>query len=272
MVARNFLINGLIAGLLGGLIAFVVAVGVGEPPIDDAIALEESAAAPAEHSHEEGEDAAHSHDEEEAGGHSHGDEGEGITRGQQAGPGLATATILIGAVLGGLVGIASAFAAGRLGRLSPVASTAVVGTLGFIAVVVTPWLKYPPNPPAVGSGDTIGERTALYFGFLVISVLAVIAAVLVARAVLASASAWVATAVGAGVYLTVVIISTLVMAPIDEVPDSFPANTLFEFRVGSLLTQGALWLVLVVALTGLVHRAWTRETEAAVRREEAAAL
>ncbi len=267
MNARSFLINGLIAGLLGGLIAFVVAIGVGEPAIDDAIAVEEAAAAPADTE-------AHSHDEgEESTAHSHGDEEEGgITRGQQAGPGLATATILVGAILGGLVGIASAFAAGRFGRLSPVATTALVTAVGFVAVVLAPWLKYPPNPPATGSGDTIGERTALYFGFLAISILAVIAAIIVARQVLAGRSAWLATAVGGAVYLAVVGIAFAVMAPIDEVPNSFPANTLFEFRVGSLITQGALWLVLGVALTGLVNRAWNRDVADTARREAAAAL
>ena len=269
MNARSFLINGLIAGLLGGLFAFLVAFGVGEPAIDDAIAVEEAAAAPAEtqtHSHDDegDEGAAHSH--------SHGDEAGGITRDQQAGPGLATATGLIGVILGGLVGIASAFAAGRFGRLSPVATTALVTAVGFVAVVLAPWLKYPPNPPATGSGDTIGERTALYFGFLAISVLAVVAAIIVARQVLAGRSAWLATTVGGAVYVAVVGVAFAVMAPIDEVPNSFPANTLFEFRVGSLITQGALWLALGVVLTGLVHRAWNREIRATARREAAAAL
>ncbi|MCK5890445.1 CbtA family protein [Aeromicrobium sp.] len=270
MNARSFLINGLIAGLLGGLIAFVVAIGVGEPAIDDAIAVEEAAAAPADTAVHD-----HDHDETEEGAahsHSHGDEEGGITRGQQAGPGLATATVLVGAVLGGLVGIASAFAAGRFGRLSPVATTALVTAVGFVAVVLAPWLKYPPNPPATGSGDTIGERTALYFGFLAISILAVVAAIIVARQVLAGRSAWLATAVGGAVYLAVVGVAFAVMAPIDEVPNSFPANTLFEFRVGSLITQAALWLVLGVVLTGLVNRAWNRDVDDLARRDAAAAL
>ncbi len=268
MNARTFLINGLVAGLLGGLVAFVVALGVGEPAIEDAIALEESASASAptdDHAHTEGE-------AEDGHSHSHDEDTEGITRGQQAGPGLATATVLIGAVLGGLVGIASAFAVGRFGRLSPVATTALVAGAGFVAVVLVPWLKYPPNPPAVGSGDTIGERTALYFGFLAISVLAVVAAVIVARQVLAVRSAWTATIVGGAVYALVVGVAVAVMAPIDEVPDSFPSNVLFEFRVGSLLTQGALWLALGIVLTGLVHRAWAQERADVARREAAAAL
>ena len=37
-----------------------------------------------------------------------------------------------------------------------------------------PFLKYPATPPAVGSGETIDSRTALYFGFVAVSVLGVI--------------------------------------------------------------------------------------------------
>lgn len=267
MNPRSFLIHGLVAGLLGGLVAFVVALGVGEPAIDDAIAVEESAAA-ADHAAEHAEEGTAT----DGHSHSHGDEDGGVTRGQQAGPGLATATVLFGVVLGGVAGIASAFAAGRLGRLTPVASTGLVAGLGFLAIVLVPWLKYPPNPPAVGSGDTIGERTALYFGFLAISVLAVIGAVIIARQVLATRSAWSATVTGGAFYLGVVGLATAVMAPIDEVPDSFPANTLVEFRVGSLLTQSALWLTIGVVLTGLVHRAWTAQRAEAERLEKAHAL
>ena len=40
----SFLVRGLLAGLLAGFVAFGVAYAVGEPPIDAAIALEESAA------------------------------------------------------------------------------------------------------------------------------------------------------------------------------------------------------------------------------------
>jgi predicted cobalt transporter CbtA len=265
MNPRSFLIHGLIAGLLGGLVAFVVALGVGEPAINDAIAEEESSAA-----------AAHAAEHAEEGtsteGHSHGDEEGGISRGQQAGPGLATATVLFGVVLGGVAGIGAAFAAGRFGRLSPVATTGLVVGLGFLSAVLVPWLKYPPNPPAVGSGDTIGERTALYFGFLAISVLAVIGALIIARRVLEDRSAWTASVTGGAFYLGLVGLATVLMAPIDEVPDSFPANTLVDFRVGSLLTQSALWLTIGVVLTGLVHRAWTARAAEAVRLEKAQAL
>ncbi|KQP26697.1 CbtA family protein [Aeromicrobium sp. Leaf272] len=273
LTPRTFLVHGLVAGLVGGILAFVVAFAVGEPPIDDAIALEESASAPAEagaHSHEEG--AAHSHGEEEGAAHSHGDdEAGGITRGQQAGPGLLTATVLFGLVAGGVAGIASAFAVGRLGGLRPVASTGVVVALAYLAYTVVPWVKYPPNPPAVGSGDTIGERTALYFGFVAVSLLAVVAAVLLVRALLARGP-WLAVVSGVAIYLVVVGVAAVVLAPIDEVPDSFPANTLYSFRVGALATSTAMWAGVALVLTGLTARTWRARQADELRRARAAAL
>ena len=40
------------------------------------------------------------------------------------------------------------------------------------AVTVAPWLKYPPNPPAVGDPDTVGERERLYVLMIVLAALA----------------------------------------------------------------------------------------------------
>lgn len=253
MNPRTFLIYGLIAGLLAGLVAFGAAVVYGEPPIDDAIAIEEAA-----------EDTDHSHDEtaaaeDEAADHSHGDE-EGVTRGQQAGPGLATATLLMGAVFGGLVGVLSAFAVGRLGTLLPAASTAVVGSLAFVSFAVVPWVKFPPNPPAVGDGDTIGERTALYFGFVALSIAFVVIAVVVARKLLDRQPAVIAVAAGGALFVVLILTTGHIFPAIDEVPADFDPNVLFSFRVGALATQTALWGTLTVVLTLLVDRAFRRET------------
>jgi len=244
--ARRFLIHGLIAGLLAGIAAFAVAATIGEPPIDAAIAVEEAQSAEAEeHAHDEGEE-----------GHSHADEEEegAITRGQQAGPGLATASIAVGVVLGGIVGIGAAVAAGRLGRLGVVGSTTVVGAVGFVSFALAPWLAYPPNPPATGSGETIGERTAVYFSFLIVSVVAAFAAVAIARALARNNSLWTAIVLPALGWIAVVVLAYALLGPIDEVPNEFEANTLYSFRRAAILTQATLWAVLTVALTGLLHR------------------
>lgn len=247
--ARTFLIHGLIAGLIAGVAAFLVAYAVGEPPIDAAIAVEEAQS-----------ENAHDHAHEDAGdeGHSHGDEG-GVTRSDQAGPGLATATVAIGGVLGGLVGVVSAFAVGRIGRMRAATSTAVVGAVGFVSFALVPWIAYPPNPPATGSADTIGQRTTMYFAFLLVSIVAAIGAVAAGRAIARSASTWAALVLATVGYIAVIAIAYALLGPIDEVPDDFPANTLYSFRISALATQATLWAVLVAVLTGLVQRTSTRE-------------
>jgi predicted cobalt transporter CbtA len=44
------------------------------------------------------------------------------------------------------------------------------------------------------------------------------------------------------------------MPSYDEVPADYPATLLFDFRMGSLLTQVTLWAVLGVALAELLAR------------------
>lgn len=257
MNPRTFLIHGLIAGLIAGFAAFLVAYVVAEPQIDAAIALEEAASA--EHSHDD-----------EAEGHSHGDEAE-VSRGTQSTWGLATGTILLGTVLGGATALAAAFALGRLGRLSARASTAIVALVGFVSTGLVPFVKYPSTPPAVGSGDTIGERTALYFGFWAVSLLAAIVAVVVARRLVERLGAFNAVVLAGVGYLVVVVGVGLALPTVNEVGD-FPADTLWYFRRESLITVAALWAVLGVVLTGLVGRDADRALADQHRREAAAAL
>ncbi|CUR59635.1 conserved membrane hypothetical protein [metagenome] len=250
MTTRSFLINGLLAGLLAGFLAFLVAHQVGEPPVDAAIEVEHAGAA-------------HSH--------SHEEDGPVVSRANQSTWGLATGTLVVGTALGGLVGLVAAGAMGRLGRLTPGQSTATVAAIGFVAVALVPFLKYPATPPAVGDADTIGDRTALYFTFLVISVLAAIAATVLARQVWARAGTYAGVLSGAGAYLLVMVVAAVVMPTVNELGD-FPADTLWSFRLGSVLTLTTMWAVIGTALTGLVGRAAAQHTRDVTRRELAASL
>ena len=65
--------------------------------------------------------------------------------------------------------------------------------------------------------------------------------------------AWNATLVGAAVFLVAVVIFALVMPPLDEVPEGFPAVVLWQFRMASLGAQAMLWTVL-----GLGFGAWVQ--------------
>lgn len=254
-----FLIRGLAAGLVAGLLAFVVAFAFGEPYVEDAIALEEAAAAqapadehPADHA-----------DEEEAGTE--------ISRDNQKSWGLLTGTLAVGTALGGLVSLAVAAVVGRLGNLSARGSTALVALLGFIAVALVPFMKYPATPPAVGSGETIGGRTASYFALQLVSVLAAIAMLVLANKLRARFDGWTAATIAAGGYLVIVGVTAFLLPTVNEVGD-FPADTLWYFRRSSLVVLATLWATIGVVLVPLVGRLHDRAVADANRRALAASL
>ena len=182
-----------------------------------------------------------------------------VSRQNQSTWGLATATVSTGIALGGIVALASAFALGRIGRLRPSQSTALVAALGFISVALVPFIKYPATPPAVGNADTIGARTTQYFVMLAISVVAMIAVVLLFRALLERFGTYTSVLISAGAYLAVVILAAELMPTVNEIGD-FPADTLWYFRRGSLMTLATLWGVIGIVLTGLIGKLYAEES------------
>ena len=233
---RAFLVAGLLAGLIGGLFAFGFAAVVGEPPVEVAISIEEQG------------EAGHSHDHGAA----------EVSRDVQSTLGLAIATCAFGAALGGLFSLAFAFAHGRIGTPTPRATAFALTAIGFVAVAFVPFLVYPPNPPAVGHAETIGDRTAAYFAMMALSIVLAVVAV---RA--AARLGWLARA-GAGLgYVVAVAVVAALLPRFDELPAGFPARTLWDFRVASLGTQAVLWVGLGVAFAVLLERMAQRATKRA---------
>jgi predicted cobalt transporter CbtA len=224
--ARDFLVRGLLAGLFAGLVAFGVAYVVGEPSVNAAIAIEESA---------------------------HGGE-ELVPRSLQSTVGLLTGTTVAGVTLGGLVGALSALALGRLGRLGVRGVSLSLAAMGFVSVSLLPFVAYPPNPPTVGHPETIGTRTELYFILVAISIIAAVTAVVVGRRLAARWGIWYATLSAIVGYLLVTLTAIALLPSYSEVPADFPATVLYEFRVASLVTQLALWATLGVTLGELLYR------------------
>jgi predicted cobalt transporter CbtA len=261
MNARAFLIRGLFAGLLAGIATFAVAYVVGEPHVDRAIAIEESSAVPADHrSDADGAATAHSHDDAAV-----------VSRQDQSTWGLATGTLMIGVTIGGILALVSAGVMGRVGRLSPGTSTVLMGAIGYLSVVLIPFLKYPATPPAVGSGDTIGQRTALYFTFLLISVAAAATCTVLAARLLDSRGVQGALLIGAGTYVAVMVVASTLMPTIDEI-GAFPGDVLWDFRLASLFTLTALWATVTIVLTASIRRLHAEQVKLRARREFAASL
>lgn len=234
---RALLVRGLIAGLIAGVAAAVFAYLVAEPSVDAAIGFEQ----------------AHSHDHEV----------ELVSRGVQSTLGLLVANVGIGVALGGLFAVAFALVYGRFGLAGPRTHAALLGVGGFVVVSVVPFLKYPANPPGVGSAGTIGSRTDLYFSYLGISVIAGGLALYGARVLADRVGGWLAGAAGVAGYVVVMAVCGALMPAVNEVPDHFPASVLWEFRVSSLGTLVVLWAVVAVAFGALVHRSLASKAAAA---------
>jgi predicted cobalt transporter CbtA len=232
-MTRTLLARGMVAGLVAAACAFAFSFLVGEPQVERAIQLEAQAAATAGQAAEP----------------------EGVSRGVQRTIGLATAAGLYGVAVGGLFGIAFAVAYGRIGRFGPRAAAGLLALGGFVAVQLVPFLKYPPNPPAVGDPETIGRRTMLHLLMLAISVLAALAAVSFGRRAAPRLGNWDATLLAAGGFLLLVAGAYLALPGIDEVAPGFPASLLWRFRLASLGTQAVLWAAL-----GLLHGALTERS------------
>jgi predicted cobalt transporter CbtA len=211
-VVRALLVRGLVAGLIAGLIAAVFAFFVGEPYIDQAIALEEEG---------------------------HGHEPLVSRSGQQAG--LFLAVGLYGMCVGGIFALSYAWLRGRIGPRSDRALAVRAAGAAFIAVVLVPFLKYPANPPAVGDPETFSRRTVLYLVMVAVSLLALAAGLAYAR--MMPRHAWLG---GSLCFAVPVAVAWWMLPGTEEVPDGFPAALLWDFRISSLGTQLVLWLAIGV--------------------------
>lgn len=231
-MVRGLLIRGLLVGLAAGLLAFAFAKVFGEPQIDKAIAYED----------------AH---RTLAGG---GSEPAEVSREVQSTLGLLIATVLYALSLGGGFALVYAAAHGRIGRTSPRATAAVLGLAGFVVIFLVPFLKYPSNPPAVGSDETIGERTQLYFTMIAISCVAAIAALRLGRGFVARVGAWDGTLAAIASYLVLVAIADVILPSLDEIPADFPADVIWNFRVATVGTQAVIWATLGLGFGALVNR------------------
>jgi predicted cobalt transporter CbtA len=251
-VEKRLIGRGLLAGAIGAVLAFIFARVCAEPVIARAIAFEDGRT-----------DAENAH-----GVHEHG--GELFTRGVQANAGLGFGVLIFGLAMGALFAVlfcvVDARAAGRVESVGPNRLSLLLAAAAFVAVYLVPFVKYPPNPPAVGQSDTIGARTGWYLVMVLASVVLAIAAVWLARRLADRFGAWNGRLLAAGAYLVIVAVVMVSLPTVDETPEplrdasgaiiypGFPADVLYEFRLLSLGTQLVLWVTIGVVFATLAGR------------------
>ncbi|HEY8525839.1 MAG TPA: CbtA family protein [Acidimicrobiales bacterium] len=222
-------------GLLAGIVAALFATVAGEPAIEDAIAIEEAQA--------EAEGAAPDDAAEEA----------EVSRSDQRGVGLFAAYALTGAAFGGLLALTAHGL--RRGRPDVWKRVVMGGAILAGAVTVAPWLKYPPNPPAVGDPDTLAERQSWYVTTILVAALVGLGATILARRL--RDAGWPdhrrLAAVAAAVVAPMLVVFAAFPPGPDEVP--VPAQLVWRFRVASLGANLTLWGVLTLAVAWLAAEA-----------------
>jgi hypothetical protein len=265
MPARSFVLRGALAGAVGGLVAWLFALVFAEPQIEAAIAYEEGRAAAALAT---------------AAGVAPASGGEEVvSRSVQGTIGLGAGTVGLGLACGLLVAVAYTLLHGRVAVRPRVLALLVAGA-GFLTLYATPFVKYPANPPAVGSDATIGDRTALYLVMVIGSLLFLAVAVAVARSLRPRLGTWNTVLVGGVVYVVLAAVLMAVLPGLGELTinavengprltetplplrdgsgailfPGFDADVLYSFRVASFTAQALLWGVLGLVFGALVER------------------
>jgi len=251
----------MLAGLLAGVLAFAFARLIGEPSINQAIAFESYVEYTLHH--------------EQPGM-------EVVSRPLQSTAGLATGTLIFGVGMGGIFALVFSAAYGRMSALRARGTAALLGCLGFVAVFLAPFLKYPANPPAIGDPVTLRARTFLYLVMIALSVTAMVLAVSLRQPLATRFGAWNATLAVAAGYLVLVAICWLAMPGVNEVPQvavpgvvgqvtgdgvSFPATVLWDFRVASVGLQAVIWASLSLTFGPMAERLLEGQAEASRARE-----
>lgn len=240
--------GGLLAGALGAVLAFVFARLFAEPVIARAIAFEDGRT-----------DAENAH-----GVHEHG--AELFTRGVQANAGLGFGVLIFGLAMGALFAVLFTVVYARPKDAGPQTLSWLLAAGAFWAVYVVPFLKYPPNPPAVGQSDTIGARTGWYLVMVLASVVLAIGAVWLARRLTRRFGPGNARLLATGCYLVAIVLVAVLLPSVDETPGplrdaagaiiypGFPAGVLYEFRLVSLATQLVLWAGIGLVFSAVAPR------------------
>ncbi len=241
--------------MIGAVPAFLFARRFAEPVIGRAIAFEDGRL-----------DAMQA-----TGVHEHG--AELFSRGVQANAGLGFGVLIFGVAMGALFAVLFCVVvrrmAGRGKVVAPRQLSVLLAAAVFGAVYVVPFVKYPPNPPAVGQADTIAARTGWYLVMVLASMALAIVAVWSAGRLSARLGAWNARLLAAAGYLVAIAVVMILLPTTDETRETpgpmrdasgaivypgFPADVLYDFRLVSLAAQLVLWVGIGLAFATLAGR------------------
>jgi predicted cobalt transporter CbtA len=235
MKTITFIAITILSGAIAGTILALANLGIVEPFIEQAIALENERAAA---------------------------DGEMINpiefnsyRIWQKGGEIAAGTVL-GLSLGALFGIVFAYARDSLPGTSNKRKALILAGVMWLVLFIVPALKYPGNPPAVGDPDTLSYRQSLYIAYLSISGFSALGlALLYRRLGGAQAKKVMIPAIYAGVMSI-----TYVAVPPNPDQITAPMDLVIGFRLASGYTMSIFWALLGITLGAFWDKLRPHET------------
>lgn len=277
----KLILRGVAVGALGGLLAFGFARIFAEPQIQAAI------------DYEDGRDAAEAALDKAAGMADLGMGGPDLfSRAIQANVGIGVGMVLFGVAMGALFSVVYTVCLGRVGALRARTLALLVAAGGFLGLYLVPFLKYPANPPAIGHPDTIGPRAGLYLLMVACSLAFLAGAAWLGRRLSTRLGGWNATLLAGAAFVIAIGIVMAILPSLGhlaanvaqygeqatETPQplrdasgtivypGFPADTLFAFRLYSVMAQLILWATIGLAFAPLAERLLTPRGDDAAQR------
>jgi predicted cobalt transporter CbtA len=235
MKTITFIAITLLSGAIAGTILALVNLGIVEPFIEQAIALENERAAA---------------------------NGEMINpiefssyRIWQRGGEIAAGTVL-GLSIGALFGIVFAYARDSLPGSSNKKKALILAGVMWLVLFIVPAIKYPGNPPAVGNPDTLSYRQSLYITYLAISGFSALGLALLHRKL---GNMHIKKVMIPAIYVAIMIIAYLAMPPN---PDQItaPMDLVIGFRLASGFTMSIFWGLLGIILGAFLEKLKPHET------------
>ena len=228
---------GIVAGLLAGILVGGYQVLFTVPVIEEAIAFEEAAAL---------QQAA---GEAESGG-------EVVSLGAQK-IGAVVGMVIFGVVLGAIFSGIYALVRNIVPGWRAITVALVSAGIGFWALSLFPFLKYPLNPPGVGETDTLVFRQGFQFLFFALSMGSVVALLVLLNRINRSAESPAKKQrnfAQLGLLYGAFAIVLYFVLPSNPDPVTAPSDIVWRFRVLSLVGHLLLWGLLAVGVAVLLSR------------------
>lgn len=167
---------------------------------------------------------------------------------------------LLGISYGALLGLVFAYSRKSLPGKNNISKAIVLAGMMWVVIYLAVAIKYPANPPAVGSPDTINLRMLLYVAMLAVSGIAAIGSALLYKKMGPQKSA--RKGIALAMYIVVIIVAVFVL-PANPDPVTAPMDLVDGFRIASASTMAMFWIILGAILGMLWDKTKPHETATA---------